>query len=225
VANQLEVSADLLAYVRRVSLRDDEVLRDLREVTAELPGGEKLLVMPEEGQLLGLLAGLCGARRVVDVGTFTGYSALCLARALPPDGIVVTCDIHERWSTIAREHWKRAEIADRIDFRVGDGKQVLANLLTEFGPESVDLAFIDADKSGYRDYYEGALRLVRPGGLIVVDNTLLFGRVVDQAAQDADTVSVRALNELLHDDDRVDIVLLPMGDGITLARKKQRESR
>jgi len=225
VANQLDVSADLLAYVRQVSLRDDEVLRDLREITAELPGGEKLLVMPEEGQLLELLAGLCGARRVVDVGTFTGYSALCLARALPTDGTVVTCDIHERWSTIAREHWKRAEVADRIDFRVGDGKQVLADLLTELGADSVDLAFIDADKSGYRDYFEGALRLVRPGGLVVIDNTLLFGRVVDPAAQDPDTVSIRALNEFLRDDDRVDIVLLPMGDGITLARKKQRELR
>ncbi|HEY0447607.1 O-methyltransferase [Actinophytocola sp.] len=220
MANQLDVAGDLLAYVRQVSLRDDDVLRDLREITMELPAGEKLLVMAEEGQLLELLVGLCGARRVVDVGTFTGYSALCMARALPPDGTVVTCDISARWSTIAVEHWKRAEVADRIDFRIGAGKQILGDLLAEFGADSVDLVFIDADKTGYRDYYEGALRLVRPGGLVVIDNTLFFGRVIDPAAQDADTVAIRALNDLLRDDDRVDLALLPMGDGITLARKK-----
>jgi O-methyltransferase len=221
VANQLDVSADLLTYVRQVSLRDDDVLRDLRELTMELPAGDKLLVMAEEGQLLALLASLCGARRVVDVGTYTGYSALCLARALPPDGTVFTCDISARFSTIAVEHWKRAGIADRIDFRVGDGKQVLADLEAELGTGSMDLAFIDADKSSYLEYYESALRLVRPGGLVVIDNTLFFGRVIDPDADDADTVAIRSLNRFLQGDDRVDLVLLPMGDGITLARKKE----
>lgn len=221
MANQLDVSTDLLSYVRQVSLRDDEVLRDLREITMELPAGEKLLVMAEEGQLLELLVGLCCARRVVDVGTYTGYSALCMARALPPDGTVFTCDISTRFATIAVEHWKRAGIADRIDFRTGDGKQVLADLETEFGTGSMDLAFIDADKSSYLEYYESALRLVRPGGLVVIDNTLFFGRVIDPTAHDADTVAIRALNEFLRDDHRVDLVLLPMGDGITLARKKE----
>jgi O-methyltransferase len=221
VANQLDVSTDLLGYVRQVSLRDDEVLRDLREVTAELPGGGKLLVMAEEGQLLELLARLCGARRAVDVGTFTGYSALCLARALPAEGTVFTCDISARFSSIAVEHWKRANVADRIDFRVGDAKVILADLENELGAESVDIAFIDADKSSYLEYYESALRLVRPGGLVIVDNTLFFGRVIDPAAQDPDTVAVRALNEHVRDDDRVDLVLLPVGDGVTLARKKE----
>lgn len=221
MANQLDVSNGLLTYVRQVSLRDDDVLRDLREITMELPAGDKLLVMAEEGQLLGLLANLCGARRVVDVGTYTGYSALCLARALPPDGTVFTCDISTRFSTIAVEHWKRAGIADRIDFRIGDGKQILADLEAEFGAGSMDLAFIDADKSSYLEYYESALRLIRPGGLVVIDNTLFFGRVIDPSAEDTDTVAIRSLNEYLRGDDRVDLVLLPMGDGITLARKKE----
>ncbi|WP_033443632.1 O-methyltransferase [Saccharothrix sp. NRRL B-16314] len=220
MADQLLVSDDLMAYVRRVSLREDAVLRELRETTAELPGGLKYLVMPEEGQLLALLAALSGTRRIVEVGTFTGYAALCMARALPPDGTLITCDITARWSSIAVEHWKRADVADRIDFRTGDGRAVLADLLAELGPGSVDMAFIDADKAGYRDYYEGVLRLLRPGGLAVIDNTLLFGRVADPTAQDADTAAVHELNESLRDDDRVDIAVLPMADGVTLARKR-----
>lgn len=220
MADQLLVSDDLMAYVRRVSLREDAVLRELRETTAELPGGLKYLVMPEEGQLLALLAALSGARRIVEVGTFTGYAALCLARALPPDGTLITCDITARWSSIAVEHWKRADVADRIDFRTGDGRAVLADLLAELGPDSVDMAFIDADKAGYRAYYEGVLRLLRPGGLVVIDNTLLFGRVADPTAQDADTAAVQELNESLRDDDRVDLAVLPMADGVTLARKR-----
>lgn len=220
MADQLLVSDDLMAYVRRVSLREDAVLRELRETTAELPGGLKYLVMPEEGQLLALLAALSGARRIVEVGTFTGYAALCMARALPPDGTLITCDITARWSSIAVEHWKRADVADRIDFRTGDGRAVLADLLAELGPDSVDMAFIDADKAGYRAYYEGVLRLLRPGGLVVIDNTLLFGRVADPTAQDADTAAVQELNESLRDDDRVDLAVLPMADGVTLARKR-----
>ncbi|GAB3466581.1 O-methyltransferase [Actinophytocola sediminis] len=220
MASQLELSGDLLSYVRQVSLRDDEVLRDLREVTLDLPGGEKLMVLAEEGQLLELLARLVGARRVLDVGTFTGYSALCLARAVPADGVVITCDLNPRLATIAVDHWQRAGVADRIDFRIGAGTQVIADVRAEYGPESVDLVFVDADKTGYPDYYESALSLVRPNGLLVFDNTLLFGRVVDPAAQDPDTVAIRALNDLLRDDDRIDLVLLPMGDGITLVRKK-----
>ena len=220
MANQVECTTEMLGYVRDVSLRDDEVLRELRELTAQLPGGVSMQVMAEEGQLLALLAGLVNARTVVEVGTFTGYSTLCLARAVPVDGLVVTCDITDRWPAAGQEYWKRAGVADRIDLRIGAAAGTLAELATSLGHDSVDFAFIDADKAGYLTYYEALLPLVRPGGLIVVDNTLFFGRVVDPAAQDRDTLAVRALNERLRDDDRVDISLLPMADGITLARKR-----
>ncbi|HWG99060.1 MAG TPA: class I SAM-dependent methyltransferase [Pilimelia sp.] len=208
--------------MRSVSLRDDEILRELRDLTATLPMGRAMQVMAEEGQLLGLLVGLVGARRVLEVGTFTGYSTLCMARMLPPDGRLVTCDVSRRWPGIGADYWARAGVADRIEVRIGDAAQTLGELLAHEGPDRFDLAFIDADKVGYPRYYELSLQLVRPGGLIVVDNTLLFGRVVDPSDQEPDTVAVRELNELLRDDDRVDISLLPMADGITLARKKPR---
>jgi O-methyltransferase len=220
MANQLEVTDDLRAYVRRVSLREDDVLRDLRDATTQLPMGTAFQVMAEEGQLLALLVSLCGAEKIVEVGTFTGYSTLCMARALPPGGTIHTCDIAERWAPVAVEHWKRADVTDRIDFRVGDGRRFLADLRAEFGPDSADFGFIDADKVGYLDYYEGLLELVRPGGLIVVDNTLLFGRVLDPKPADLDAAAINALNEFLRDDERVEIALIPMADGITLARKR-----
>jgi O-methyltransferase len=219
MANQVDCTPELLAYIRDVSLRDDGVLRELREITADLPGGVSMQVMAEEGQLLALLAGLVGARRIVEVGTFTGYSTLCLARALPPDGLLVTCDITDRWSAIGMDFWQRAGVADRIELRIGDAAATLATLRSDLGENTVDLAFIDADKASYLTYYEALLPLVRVGGLIVVDNTLLFGRVIDPEAQDADTAAVRELNMWLRCDDRVEISLLPMADGITLARK------
>jgi O-methyltransferase len=219
MAYQTEFTPALLDYVRSVSLREDPVLAALRELTVELPMGGTMQVMAEEGQLLGLLVTLTGARSVVEIGTFTGYSTLCMARALPPDGGLVTCDISGKWPAIAEPFWRDAGVADLIDTRVGDARDVLTQLLDQHGPGHVDLVFVDADKAGYRDYYELALRLVRPGGLIVIDNTVFFGRVIDTDRQDADTVAVRELNALLMDDDRVDIVLLPMADGITLARK------
>jgi O-methyltransferase len=220
MAHQVDTSTHILDYVRETSLRDDEILRGLREETAELPGGSALQVMAEEGQFLGLLVRLTGAASVLEVGTFTGYSTLCMARALPPTGRLVTCDNTDRWAEIGEPYWQRAGVADRIDLRVGDGVDTLDSLLVEQGPDSVDLVFIDADKANYGEYYERALLLVRPGGLIVIDNTLFFGRVIDPAAQDPDTVAIRELNTLLRDDDRVEISLLVMADGITLARKK-----
>lgn len=182
--------------------------------------GRAMQVMAEEGQLLGLLAGLTGARSVVDVGTFTGYSALCLARALPPGGRLVTCDVTDRWAGIARDAWTRAGVADRITERIGPAADTLADLLATDGPGHVDLVFLDADKTGYRDYYELALLLLRDGGLVVVDNTLYFGRVADPSISDPDTEAIRSFNAALRDDPRVDLSLLPMADGITLARKR-----
>ncbi|MEU8814264.1 class I SAM-dependent methyltransferase [Actinoplanes sp. NPDC048796] len=220
MADHLTLTPDLLDYVRRTSLRDDDVLRELREVTAELPAGRALQVAAEEGQLLALLVALTGARTVLEIGTYTGYSALCMARALPPGGVVVTCDITARWPAVGRPFWERAGVADRIDLRIGDARETLAGLAAERGPGGIDLAFIDADKTGYREYYEAVLPLLRPGGLIVLDNTLFFGRVADPTATDADTEAIRELNEVLHGDDRVDLSLLATADGITLARKR-----
>ncbi|MER8187733.1 class I SAM-dependent methyltransferase [Kitasatospora sp. NPDC094015] len=220
MAQQVAATEELLRYVREVSLRDDPLLAELRRETAELPAGEAMQVMAEEGQLLALLVGLTGARSVLEIGTFTGYSTLCLARALPPGGSVVTCDITDRWPAIGAEYWKRAQVADLIEVRIGDALDTLAELAAQRGPDTFDLVFVDADKANYPSYYEAVLPLVRPGGLIVVDNTLYFGRVVDPAAQDRDTVAVRELNAALHADERVEISLLAVADGITLVRKR-----
>ena len=223
MADQTELSPQLLAYVRDVSLREDAVLRELREETAQYPMGTALQVMAEEGQLLTFLVRLTGASRVLEVGTFTGYSALCLARGLPPGGRLVTCDISDRWPAIGAQYWKRAGVADRIEVRIGDARDTLAGLLAEGAAGTVDLVFVDADKAAYRAYYEASLRLLRPGGLLVLDNTVLFGQVVDPAARDPDTVAVRELNAFLRDDDRVDLAMLTMADGITLARKREQQ--
>ncbi|MCM6779026.1 class I SAM-dependent methyltransferase [Nocardia sp. CDC159] len=225
MANQVDISHELLTYVRNISLREDPVLRSLREATLGLPLGEAMLLMPEEGQLLALLTQLTGATRVIDVGTFTGYSALWLARAIPADGRVFTCDNSKRWLAVAEQHWRLAGVRDRIEARIGDARDTLAGLRDEFGENSFDLVFVDADKTGYVDYYEAALRLLRPGGLVVVDNTLLRGRVLEAGHDDPDTAGVRAFNDLIHGDTRVDIAMLSMADGITLARKKEQAVR
>lgn len=219
MAPQTVCTPELLDYVRRMSLRDDDVLNDLRDLTAELPGGRAMQVMPEEGQLLALLVSLCGASDVLEIGTFTGYSTLCMARALPPGGRIVTCDVNSKWPAIAADYWKRSQVADRIDVRIGDAAEILAGLSTEHGDEFFDLVFIDADKANYVKYYESALRLVKPGGLIIIDNTLFFGRVIDPALDDPDTAATRELNQRLRDDNRIEISMLSMADGITLARK------
>jgi O-methyltransferase len=215
MATQVSLTESLTGYIRDVSLREDPVLAELRAVTAELPAGAAQQVAPEEGQLLGLLARLVRASTVVEVGTFTGYSTLCLARAVGAGGRVITCDITPRWVDIGRPFWVRAGVADRIDVRIGPATQTLAAIT----PGSVDLVFVDADKGNYARYFEAALELVRDDGLVVVDNTLFFGRVVDPDAQDPDTVAIRAFNAALAADDRVDIVLLPMADGVTLVRR------
>lgn len=224
MADQITVTPQLTDYIRDCSLREDEVLRELREETADLPGGPAMQVAAEEGQFLALLARLVGARSILEIGTFTGYSTLCLARALPAGGRVVTCDITDWWPAIGAGYWERAGVADRIDVRIGDAAETLQQLLAEGdgggGRDGFDLVFIDADKANYPRYYELSLALVRPGGLIVVDNTLFFGRVVDPLAQDSDTLGVRELNEILRDDDRVDISMLSFADGLTLARRK-----
>lgn len=222
MADESGVTPETLAYIRDVSLRDDDILRGLRSQTWQLPGGRAMQVSAGEGQLLALLVALTGARRVLEIGTFTGYSTLCMARALPPGGRLVTLDIDERWPEVGAEFWRRAGVDDRIEVRIGPATSTLDSLLGEYGPDSFDVAFIDADKAGYPAYYESTLALLRPGGLAVVDNTLYFGRVLDESATDPETAGVRALNGILHRDERVDIAMLPVADGVTLARKRTR---
>jgi O-methyltransferase len=221
MAEQTSLSPEVLAYLRAQSLREDELLRELREETASYPMGRVMQVMPEEGQLLALLVKLANARVVLEVGTFTGYSTLCMARALPPGGRLITCDITNRWPKIGMQYWQRSGVAGRIEVKIGDAAETLPLLLAEKGRGFVDVAFIDADKASYRTYYEKTLPLIRPGGLIIIDNTLLFGRVADDEDNSPEVVEIRELNSLLLRDDRIDLSVLPMADGITLARKRE----
>jgi predicted O-methyltransferase YrrM len=191
----------------------------LRTETKALPQA-RMQIGPDQGLFLGLLVRMLDAHRVVEVGTFTGYSALAMAMALPPGGRVLCCDISEEYTAIARRYWKEAGMSDRIDLRLGPAAETLAGLLATEGPASQDLAFIDADKTGYDGYYEACLQLLRPGGIIAIDNVLWSGRVADPAVKDADTAALRALNVKIRDDRRVDAVVLTVGDGLTLARKK-----
>jgi predicted O-methyltransferase YrrM len=177
-------------------------------------------ISPDQGALFSLLVRLIGARHTLEVGTFTGYSALAVASALPEDGRLIACDVSEEWTRIARRYWQEAGVASRIDLRLAPASETLAGLLRDGQAESFDFAFIDADKIAYDAYYELCLQLVRVGGLIAVDNTLWAGRVADPAENDADTTAIRALNRKVIADDRVDACLLTVGDGVLLARKR-----
>ena len=215
----LELTDRLYDYLLSVSLREPPLLARLREETAALP----LSIMqigPEQGQFMALLVELIGARRTLEIGTFTGYSALAVALALPPDGRVVACDINEETAAVARRYWAEAGVADKIDLRLAPADETLAGLIAEGRAGSFDFAFIDADKQGYDTYYEACLELLRPGGLIAVDNVLWDGAVADPERDDPDTRAIRALNEKIRDDRRVSLSLLPIGDGLTLARKR-----
>lgn len=205
-------------YMRAVGVREPEVLRALREETAGLPGAG-MQTSPEQGALLSLLVRLAGARRILEVGTFTGYSSLWMALALPEGGTMTCCDVSDDHTAVARRYWARAGVAGSIDLRLAPALETLAALKEE-AAAPYDMAFIDADKANYAGYFEGALDLLRPGGLIVVDNVLWHGGVVDPAKDDADTRAIRAFNEAVARDERVDIVLVPVGDGLTLARKR-----
>ncbi len=197
-----------------------DVQERLRKETQAHPRAS-MQIGPDQGLLLGLLVRLLDARRVVEVGTFTGYSALAMAMALPAGGRIVCCDISEEYTSIARRYWREAGVEARIDLRLGPALETLDRLLADEGPGSQDLAFIDADKSRYDAYYEACLQLVRRGGLIAIDNVLWSGRVADPAVNDADTAALRALNLEVRDDPRVDAVVLSVGDGLTLARRKR----
>jgi len=214
----LPMSEALETYLREVSLREPGILRRLREETAGLPEAQ-MQIAPEQGQFLNLLVGLLGAKRIIEVGTFTGYSALWMAQALPEDGRLVACDVSEEWTDIARRYWAEAGVAERIDLRLAPALETLEALLEEERGH-YDLAFIDADKANYEAYYEACLKLLDGTGLVVIDNTLWSGRVIDPEADDEDTVAIRQFNDKLHADERVDLSLLPLADGLTLARKR-----
>jgi caffeoyl-CoA O-methyltransferase len=215
----ISLTDSLYEYLLSVSLREPELLRRLRDETASYPDAG-MQIAPEQGQFMALLARLLGARRCLEVGVFTGYSSLAIALALPDDGRVVACDVSEEWTAVARRYWAAAGVEHKIDLRLAPALETLGGLLEAGEAGSYDFAFLDADKENYSRYYELALQLVRPGGLIVVDNTLWSGRVADRANNEATTVALRDFNLRLHGDDRIDLCLVPIGDGLTLARKR-----
>jgi predicted O-methyltransferase YrrM len=215
----IELTETLYDYLLAVSLREPQVLRALREETLRM-SQRSMQISPEQGQFMALLTRLAGATRCLEIGVFTGYSSLVTALALPDDGRIVACDVSEEWTAVARRYWREAGVEHKIDLRLAPARQTLDELLAAGEAGRYDLAFIDADKTGYGDCYERCLRLLRPGGLVVVDNTLWSGRVADPAVDDADTRALRDFNEHLHRDDRVDLSLVPIGDGLTLARKR-----
>lgn len=215
----IELSEPLHAYLVSTTVREPAVLADLRKETAALPMAV-MQIAPEQGQFMALLVEMLGARRVLEIGTFTGYSSLSMALALPPGGRIVACDISEEYTAMARRYWARAGVQDRIELRLGPAVETLDALLRAGNAGSFDFIFIDADKTNYGVYYERGLELLRPGGVMAVDNMLWGGAVIDPAKNDADTIAIRALNERARADERVTISLVPIGDGLLLARKR-----
>jgi len=215
----ISITDPLHEYMLAVSLREPAVLSQLREETLQLEAAG-MQMSPEQGQFMQLLIRMLGAKRTLEVGVFTGYSSLCVALALPDDGQIIACDVSEEYTAVARRYWQIAGVAHKIQLNLGPGTATLDRLLAEGQHNSFDFAFIDADKENYATYYEQCLQLLRPGGLIGIDNVLWGGSVVDEGNQDSSTNAIRALNKQLHADNRVDLSLVPIGDGLTLARKR-----
>ena len=207
------------AYYEQVALRENEVLAALRAETAGLSQAQ-MQISPEQGQLLAILVKIMGARRCIEVGVFTGYSSLAVAQALPADGNLLACDVSDEWTAMARRYWQRAGVAEKIRLVLAPASATLDAELAQGAAGKYDFAFIDADKTSYLDYYERCLKLLRAGGLIAVDNTLWSGRVADPAIADADTQALRAFNAFVARDERADLCLVPISDGLTLLRKR-----
>ena len=210
---------NLYQYLRDVSLREPQVLQELGAETAKLPRAI-MQTSPEQGQFMYLLTKLIAAKNIIEVGVFTGYSTLYLALAVPDDGKIIACDVNEEWTSLGRRYWEKAGVDHKIELILAPAGNTLQGLLDAGKSNSFDMAFIDADKVNYDIYYELCLQLIRPGGLILVDNTMWEGKVIDPAITDPDTQAIRDLNSKLLHDERVDLSMLPIGDGLTLARKR-----
>jgi predicted O-methyltransferase YrrM len=215
----LPLDDSLYEYLLSVSLRESEVMARLREETAR-DSMRRMQTAPEQGQFMALLVRMIAARKCLEIGVYTGYSALCVAQSLPADGTLLACDVSEEWTAIARRYWAEAGVLDRIRLRLAPALQTLASLIDAGETDSFDFAFIDADKVNYRKYYEGVLQLLRPRGVLVIDNTLWSGEVADPRKQDPETRAIRELNAFIFRDNRVDMSLLPVADGLTLAVKR-----
>ncbi|NJM70265.1 MAG: methyltransferase domain-containing protein [Scytonema sp. RU_4_4] len=214
----LGLEKNLYDYLQSVSLREPEVLAQLREETAQHPMS-RMQIAPEQGQFMALLVQLMEAKKTLDIGVFTGYSSLVVALALPPEGKVVACDVSEEDTAIARRYWQQAGVADKIELHIAPALETLDRFIAAGEAGTFDFAFIDADKNNYDNYYERTLQLLRPGGLIAIDNVFQSGRVADPQEQDKITNSVRTLNQKLHHDPRITISMVPIADGLTLALK------
>jgi caffeoyl-CoA O-methyltransferase len=215
----LGLPEDLHAYLLEVGVREPELLRDLRAETAAMPEHD-MQIAPEQGALMGLLVELIGARRCLEVGTFTGYSSLAIALAMPPGGSLVCCDISREWTDVARRYWERAGVADRIELRLGPALDSLDALLSEGQAGTFDFAFLDADKVHYPQYADRALTLLRPGGLLAIDNVFWGGEVTDPSVDDESVRGIRSMSRALAEDGRVTLAMVPIADGLTLARKR-----
>jgi predicted O-methyltransferase YrrM len=216
---RLQVTDEIHRYLVEHSVREPDVLARLRAATASLPQAQ-MQIGPEQGQLMALLARLVGAKRCIEIGVFTGYSSLAVALALPEDGRILACDVSEEWTAIARRFWREAGVEHKIELKLQPAVRTLEQLLAAGEAGRYDFAFVDADKPAYDTYYELLLKLLRPGGLMALDNTLWSGAVLDPNEREPNTVALRALNDKLHRDERIDLSLLPVGDGLTLARKR-----
>jgi len=215
----LTLTPDLYRYFQGISLREPEILQRLREETSTHPM-KRMQIAPEQGQFMAFLIKLIQAQKVLEIGVFTGYSSVSMALALPPQGKLIACDVDPEATTIAQQYWQAAKVDDRIQFHLGPALETLAKLLDQGEAETFDLVFIDADKRNYDRYYELSLQLLRQGGLILVDNVLWSGRVADPEVMDPQTEAIRSFNQTILTDDRVDLSVLPLADGLTLARKR-----
>ncbi|MBI5447795.1 MAG: class I SAM-dependent methyltransferase [Gammaproteobacteria bacterium] len=216
----LQLNDQLYQYLLDFSLRESATQLALRQATAKLPVAQ-MQIAPEQGQFMGLLVTLMGAKKTLEIGVFTGYSTLAVAQALPPEGKIVACDVSEEWTNLAKPYWEQAQVLSKIELHLAPALDTLDNLLNDKAQhESFDFAFIDADKAHYSLYYEKSLKLIRKGGLIAIDNTLWAGDVAKSEVKDASTQAIRALNEKLKHDERIMLSLVPIADGLTLALKR-----